>query len=120
MAIMRNCPDAARKLRGDCVDDSPDVAQTPSRITRGLLRGRQPVCFMICGVDFSGNCQVACEPLRQPWCGHSPALYETIPANCPDTSRQLPGNCPDNSPDVAPDATPDAARKLRGRCSFCS
>ena len=98
---MRNCSDVARKLSGNCLNDSVDVARTPSRITRGLLRGRQPVCFVICGVDFSGNCQVTCEPLRQPWCGHSPALCEIFPANCSDTTRKLPGNCPDDSPDAA-------------------
>ena len=74
-----------------------DIARTP----RGLLRGRQPVCFVICGVDFSGNCQVTCEPFRQPWCGHSPALCETFPSNCSDTARKLPGNCPDDSSDAA-------------------
>jgi len=84
------------------LDDSLDVARTP----RGLLRGRQPVCFVICGVAFGGNCQVACEPLCQTWCGHSVALCETFPALCPGTARKLPVSCPDNSP--------DAARMLRG------
>ena len=78
-----------------------EIARTPSRTPRGLLRGRQPGCFVVCGVDFSGNYQVACEPLRQPWCGHSLALCETFPANCLDTARKLPGNCPDDSPDAA-------------------
>lgn len=84
-----NCPDAAWKLPGNCLDDSTDIARTPSRTPRGPLRERQPVCLVICGVDFSGNCQVTCEPLRQPWCGHSPVLCETFPANCSDTS----GSC---------------------------
>lgn|GEM_PF-3117594 len=75
-----------RKLPGNCLYDSLNVARAPCRTTRELLRGRQPVCFVICGADFSGNCQVTCEPLRQPWCRHSPALCETFPANCSDTS----------------------------------
>jgi hypothetical protein len=57
------------------------------------LRDLRPDCY--------GDCQVAYEPLRQPWCGHSPALCETFPDNCSDTARQLPGNCPDDSPDTA-------------------
>ena len=83
-------------------------------------------------MDCGGNCQAICEPSRQLWCklwrGHSSAFCEKFPANCPDTSRQLLGNCPDASPnvarmirwtlrgrcaDVAPDATPDVARTLR-------
>jgi len=106
----KNRPDAARKLPGNSLDDSSDVARTPSRTLRGLLSGCQPVCCVIYGADCYGNCQVACEPLRQPWCGHSPALCETFPANCSDTARKLPGNCPDDSADTAPDTTLDAAR----------
>ena len=50
------CREIDRQLPGD----SSDVARTPRRTTLGLLRGCQPVCFVICG----GNCQVKCEPLR--------------------------------------------------------
>jgi len=98
-----------RTLPGNCLDDSSDAARTPSRTPRGLLRGRQLGCFVVCGVDFSGNCHVTCEPLRQPWCGHPPALCETFPANCLDTARKLPGNCPDDSPDAARTAAWTAA-----------
>ena len=102
-----------RTLPGNCLDDSSDVARTPSRTPRGLFRVCQPICFVICGVDFIGNCHVTCEPLRKPWCGHSPALCETLPANCSDTGRKLPGwligCCADDSADTAPDAMPDAA-----------
>ena len=54
------CREIDRQLPGD----SSDVARTPRRTTLGLLRERQPVCFVICGVDCGGNCQVNCEPLR--------------------------------------------------------
>jgi hypothetical protein len=91
--------------RGISLDNSADAARTP----RGLLRGRQPVCFVICGGDFTGNCHVTCEPLRQPWCGHPPALCETFPANCLDTARKLPGNCPDDSSDATRTAAWTAA-----------
>lgn len=32
--------ETAQTLHGSCLDDSVDVARTPSRITRGPLRGR--------------------------------------------------------------------------------
>ena len=44
-----------------------------------------------------------------------------FPANCPDTSRQLTGNCPDDSPDVARmirrTLRRTLRRMLRGHCA---
>ena len=45
----KNRPDAARKLPGNSLDDSSEIAQTPSRALRGLLRGCPPACCVICG-----------------------------------------------------------------------
>jgi len=104
------------KNRGISLDDSSDVARTPC----GLLRGRQPVCFVICGVDFSGNCQVTCEPFRQQWRGHSPALCDTFPAKCPGTARKLPGNCLDDSPDAAWTAARTAAEITKSFANHCA
>jgi hypothetical protein len=50
-----------------------------------------------CDVDCDRDYQVNCEPSRQLWCGHSSASCGTLPANCPDTSRQFLGNGPDTA-----------------------
>ena len=75
-----------------------------------LLRDLRPDCY--------GDCQVACEPLRQPWCGHPPALCETFPANCLDTARKLPGNYLDDSPDAARTAAVIAKPFANHRANF--
>ena len=76
----------------------------PSRTLPGHCPAVARMLRRICA-DCGGNCQVICEPSRQLWCqlwcGHSSVLGGMFPANCPDTSRQLPGNRPDNLPDAA-------------------
>ena len=105
------------KLPGNYLGDSSHVARMRSHRPRGLLRGRQPVCFVICGVDCGAYCQVICEPSCQLWCklwrGLSPASCGALPANCPDTSRTLPGNCPE----VARMLRRMPRRMLRGHCA---
>jgi hypothetical protein len=87
-------------LSGVFPDDSPDAARTAAVISKSFSNHRA-----IFGANFGAD--------------SSSASCETFPANCPDTARKLPVYCPDDSPDIAPVATPDAARKLRGRCSYC-
>ena len=101
--------------------DFPGRCWEIARLLRGCYAGH---CAGRCA-DCGGNCEVICQPSCQPscelWRGHSSASDETFPANCPDASRQLLGNCPDDSPDVARmirrtlRRTP--RRMLRGHCA---
>ena len=49
------------RARGKERGISLDVDRTPSRTSRGLLRGRQPVRFVICGGNFQVICESSCQ-----------------------------------------------------------
>lgn len=86
----KNRPDAARKLPGNSLDDSSDVARTPSRTLRGLLRGCQPVSCVICGRTATA---IAKSPTSR--CGnHGADIHRRCVRRFPTTARTLLGSCP--------------------------
>jgi hypothetical protein len=86
----RRCPEIARKLPGNSLDDSSDVARTPSPTLRGLLRGCQHVCCVICGRTATA---IAKSPASR-CANHGADIHRRCVRHFPPTAWTLLGSCP--------------------------